>query len=84
MEARGMLEVGVVERVMQRMDDADLALFEEIIDRAARELEAGLCVTEEELGFHRTVLALSGNPATVHVARCRGSPARRFADLHTV
>jgi GntR family transcriptional regulator, transcriptional repressor for pyruvate dehydrogenase complex len=68
MEARCMLEVGAVERVMQRLDEEALGRFDEILDRAARKLEQGRPVLEEELDFHRTVLELSGNPAVVHLA----------------
>ena len=69
MEARCMLEVGAVERVMERIDDAALAHFDEILDRAAHRLAQGLPVMGEELDFHRAVLELSGNPAVVHLAR---------------
>lgn len=69
MEARCMLEVGAVERVMERFEERGLARFNAILERANGKLEAGLSVLDEELDFHRTVLELSGNPAVVHLAQ---------------
>ena len=69
LEARCMLEVGAVERVIQRIDENGLARFDAILERAAGKIAAGLPVLEEEMDFHRTLLELSGNVAIARLAR---------------
>jgi len=69
LEARCMLEVGAVERVIERINEAGFAQFDDILTRAGDKIAGGASVLEEELDFHRTVLELSGNAAIVHLGR---------------